>query len=147
MIGTTEASRLLKICVQRVRELIYEGRIIGAEKVGRFWKIPLFNGMPKITEGTRGPKGTWRKRISTALTKIHVNQQAIRSNQKNGTKEPTVMVKSGSKNIRAHNVQINGSCEVVYRPENPLSCGAKVWIEVEPNVVVETFTFADMTSG
>lgn len=31
-IGTTEAAYLLGICPQRVKQLLYEGRIIGAKK-------------------------------------------------------------------------------------------------------------------
>jgi len=147
MIGTTEAARLLKICVQRVRQLLKEDRIVGAEKVGRFWHIPLFKGIPKIIEGSRGPKGTWRKRISNAVTQIHVNQQVIRSNNKNGTNEPVIIVRSGSKAERFHNVEIKGSCQVIYRPSNSLDCGAKVWIEVEPDVVVKPFIFSNMASG
>ena len=60
IVGTTEAARLLSICTQRVRCLLKEGRIVGAEKVGRFWQIPLFNGIPIVNKGSRGPKGTWR---------------------------------------------------------------------------------------
>ena len=145
MIGTAEAARLLKICVQRVRELIYESRIVGAKKVGRFWQIPIFNGMPKIKIGKRGPKATWRKRLSSALTRIHVNSHKIKSNSSNGTYEPVITLRSGSHKIEAHHVIINGSCEVVYRPEHPLDCGSKLWIEVDSDVVVKPCIFADMT--
>ena len=144
MIGTTEAARLLQICAQRVRQLLYEGRIVGAKKIGRFWQIPLFNGMPKVKKGSRGPKGTWRKRISNALTLIHVNQKKIRSNTKNGTSEPVIIIRSGSKYVYANDVEIHGSCRIVYRPHSKLNCGARLWIEVEPGVWVEPFTFADM---
>ncbi len=147
MIGTTEASRLLKICAQRVRQLLYQGRIVGAKKVGRFWQIPLFNGIPKVTEGSRGPKSTWRKRVCEALTFIHVNQKKIKSNIKNGTKEPVILIKSGSKDFYANNVEIHGSCRVVYCPDNKLNSGARVWIEVEPSVVVEPFVYADMAKS
>ncbi len=147
MIGTTEAARLLKICVQRVRQLLKEDRIVGAEKVGRFWHIPLFKGIPKIIEGSRGPKGTWRKRLCEKVTQIHVNQKKIRSNTKNGTKEPVIIIRSASKHVYANNVEIHGSCRIVYRPHNKLNCGARLWIEVEPDVWVEPFTFADMASG
>ena len=145
MIGTTEAARLLKICAQRVRQLLYEGRIIGAKKVGRFWQIPIFKGMPKIKAGKRGPKGTWRKRISSALTRIHVNSHKIRSNNKNATNEPVILVRSGSQKIEVHHVEIQGSCEVVYRPHHPLDCGSKLWIEVNSDVVVIPSLFADMS--
>ncbi|MDY6899078.1 MAG: helix-turn-helix domain-containing protein, partial [Cyanobacteriota bacterium] len=48
MVGTTEAAKLLRICTQRVRQLLYEGRIKGAKKVGRFWEIPLYGTKPKV---------------------------------------------------------------------------------------------------
>ncbi len=104
MIGTTQAARLLKICTQRVRQLLYEARIVGAEKVGRFWQIPTFNGMPKIKIGKRGPKGTWRKRLSSVPTLIHVNSQKIKTNNNSDSYEPVILIRSGSQKIEAHNV-------------------------------------------
>ncbi len=136
MVGTTEAAKLLKICTQRVRRLLKEGRIKGARKDGRFWKIPLFNGKPKVTKGRRGPKPNWRKRISKALTRICVNQHTIRSNSKHGTNKPVVRVESGKSTRYYHDIEIIGNCRVVYRPNNPLTCGAKVWMEVESDGMV-----------
>jgi hypothetical protein len=146
MIGTTQAARLLKICTQRVRQLLYEARIVGAEKVGRFWQIPTFNGMPKIKIGKRGPKGTWRKRLSSTSTLIHVNSQKIKSNNSSGSQEPVILVRSGSQKIEAHHVKINGSCEVIYTPDDSLGCGAKVFIQVDPDVVAKPSVFANMTT-
>ncbi|AFY53425.1 hypothetical protein Riv7116_0842 [Rivularia sp. PCC 7116] len=145
MVGTTQAAQLLKICAQRVRQLLYEGRIVGAKKVGRFWQIPLFKGMPKVKVGKRGPKGTWRKRLSSIPTLIHVNSHKIRSNSNNGTNEPVIVVRSGSRKIEAHHVKINGSCEVIYSRDRPLDCGAKVLIQVDSDVVVKPCVFADMS--
>ncbi|MEL6164119.1 MAG: helix-turn-helix domain-containing protein [Cyanobacteria bacterium J06628_3] len=144
-VGTTEAARLLSICTQRVRRLLKEGRIVGAEKVGRFWQIPLFNGIPKVNKGSRGPSGTWRKRASKTLTHITVNQHVIRSNKKNEENEPVVRVQQGSRTGYCHEVEITGKCRIIYSPNNPLGCGARVWIEVEPDVVVKPFIYADMT--
>lgn len=141
VIGTTQAARLLKICTQRVRQLLYEGRIIGAKKIGRFWNIPTFSGMPKIKEGKRGPKGTWRKRLSSTSTLIHVNSHKIKSNN-NKTCEPVILVRSGSRKIEAHHVIINGGCEVIYTPDDCLDCGAKVFIQVDSDVVVKPSVFA-----
>jgi len=144
IVGTTQAARLLKICTQRVRHLLKEGRIIGAKKIGRFWQIPLFNGIPKITEGNRGPKATWKKRLSKALTYITVNQHVIRSNKKNDTNNPVVRIQSGSHINYCHDVEIVGNSRVVYSPDKPLNCGAKVWIEVESDVTLKPFTFSEM---
>jgi len=67
-------------------------------------------------------------------TKIHVNQHHIRANLK-GDDLPVLTVKTYKQNIKCNRVQINGPSTVVYSPEKPLSCGAKVWIETESQVV------------
>ena len=68
-------------------------------------------------------------------TRIHVNQHIIRSNCKTGEREPVLTVKRGSGNTYCHSVQILGPSVVVYSPDKPLSCGAKVWVETEAEVV------------
>lgn len=134
VVGTREAAKLLRICTQRVRQLLYEGRIKGAKKVGRFWEIPLFGKKPKVTKGSRGPKGNWTKR-TRAATIIHVNQQRIRTNRNNDLNQPTIRVQRGSKSVHYHEVEIAGRCKVIYR-KKPLGCGASVWLEVEPYIKV-----------
>jgi len=67
-------------------------------------------------------------------TKIHVNQHHIRANSK-GEDLPVLTVKTYKQNIKCNRVQINGPSTVVYSPEKPLSCGAKVWIETESQVI------------
>lgn len=68
-------------------------------------------------------------------TIIHVNQHAIRRNLKNGTSEPVITVKTYKENRYAHAVEILGPSRVVYSPDKPLSCGARVWIETTGEVV------------
>ena len=72
------------------------------------------------------------------LTRIHVNQHVIRANAKNNTNDPVLTVKSGKTNRYAHTVQIDGPSTVVYSPDKPLSCGAKVWIETYSPVELES---------
>ena len=67
---------------------------------------------------------------------IHINQHVIRSNAKSGDREPVITVKTYKTNNYGHEVEINGPCRVVYSPDKPLSCGAKVWIETKAGVVV-----------
>jgi len=69
-------------------------------------------------------------------TIVHVNQHIIRSNSKTGEREPVLTVKTYKENTYAHSVRIDGPCVVVYSPDKPLSCGAKVWIETQGNVEV-----------
>ena len=71
---------------------------------------------------------------------IHVNQHKIKRNTKHGTDEPVLTVKTYKDNIYAHEavLKTKGGAEVakvIYRPHNPLSCGARVWIEVNTDDV------------
>ena len=65
---------------------------------------------------------------------IHINQHVIRSNSKTGEREPVINVKTYKDNNYAHEVYVDGPCKIVYSPDKPLSCGAKVWIETEAEV-------------
>jgi hypothetical protein len=69
-------------------------------------------------------------------TIIHVNQHVIKANTKNNTNDPVLTVKTYKQNTYAHEVQINGPSKVVYSPNNPLSCGAHVWIETNSEVTI-----------
>lgn len=67
-------------------------------------------------------------------TIIHVNQHNIRANTKGATL-PVLTVKTYKSNIKCNSVVIKGPSAVVYRPEAPLSCGARVWIETQAEVI------------
>jgi len=67
--------------------------------------------------------------------RIHVNQHIIRSNQKKGEREPVLTVKTYKSNDYCHEARIDGPCRVIYSPDKPLSCGARVWIETDAEVV------------
>jgi hypothetical protein len=69
-------------------------------------------------------------------TIIHVNQHVIRSNTKNAERKPTLTVKQGRTNTYAQEVVIDGPSKVVYRPDKPLKCGARVWIETTAPVTL-----------
>lgn len=136
-IGTTEAAFRLHLSCQRVRKLLGEGRIEGAYKDGRYWKIPLYNGMPKISAKKRGPVGRWRKRAQKVMTIIHVNQQEIRRNRKDKTKNPVISVKQGATSRLCNVVKILGFGSLIYDPEHRQPCGATVWLELEPHIPLE----------
>jgi len=40
-----------------------------------------------------------------------------------------------SANSYCHEVIIDSPCKVIYSPDKPLPCGAKVWIETEGNII------------
>ena len=54
---------------------------------------------------------------------------------KDGGYRPCITVKTSKQNIYGHNVDILGSSKLVYS-EKPLSCGARIWIETEGEVIV-----------
>ena len=69
-------------------------------------------------------------------TIVHVNQHKVRANGKTSARNPVLTVKTYKSNTYAHEIKIDGPCKVVYRPNKPLSCGAKVWIETQSEVTV-----------
>jgi hypothetical protein len=69
-------------------------------------------------------------------TVIHVNQHEVKANSKNGTNNPVLTIKTYKSNTYAHEVLIKGESKVIYSPNKPLSCGAKVWIETEAEVEI-----------
>lgn len=71
---------------------------------------------------------------------IHVNQHKIRSNFKKKENEPVLTVKTYKDNQYAHEAIIRTKdgveiAKVVYSAEKPLSCGARVWIEMDTDIV------------
>ena len=67
-------------------------------------------------------------------TVIHVNQHIIKANAKSSERNPVLTCKTYKSNTYADSVVIYGqdgkeSARVIYSPDKPLSCGAKVWIE------------------
>jgi hypothetical protein len=60
----------------------------------------------------------------------------IRANNKHGTNDPVLTVKTYKSNTYAHEVNIKGESKVVYSPQKPLSCGAYVWIETHAEVEI-----------
>ena len=72
---------------------------------------------------------------------IHINQHIIRSNSKNNTNDPVITCKTYKSNEYANSLDIKDKnnitiAKVIYSPDKPLSCGAKVWIETEATVVL-----------
>ena len=72
-------------------------------------------------------------------TVIHVNQHNIKANSK-GSELPVLTVKDYKQNRKANHaavVDADGKAlvKVIYSPDKPLPCGAKVWIETELEVI------------
>jgi len=74
---------------------------------------------------------------------IHINQHIIRANKKKEENNPVVTVKTYKSNDYGHEVNIHGSSKVIYSPDKPLACGAKVWIETKSPVEVKNTLTGD----
>ena len=62
-------------------------------------------------------------------------QHNIKRNIKNPEYQlPVITIKTYKSNDYAYEVYIDGPAKVVYSPDKPLSCGAKVWVETESDV-------------
>ena len=70
------------------------------------------------------------------IKRIHVNQHRIKANKKHNLNDPVITVKTSKSNTYGHEVIIHGPSKVIYSPDKPLSCGARVWIETEAEVKI-----------
>jgi excisionase family DNA binding protein len=130
MIGTVKAAELLGVTDRWVRELIYEGRIPGAHKVGGSWLIPTVNGYPQIKKASRGPKPTWKRVKTPPKNVININRQLIGTLMDDGNYAPPISVKCRNENTYTDRIYIPGPCHLIYDWENPQQdCGATAWIE------------------
>lgn len=65
---------------------------------------------------------------------IHINRNIIQRNNKRNEIEPVVRVEKDKKVVYCMEVDIKGPSRMVYRPEAPRPCGAKLWIETDAEV-------------
>lgn len=68
---------------------------------------------------------------------VHINQHIIKANSKSGERNPVITCKTYKENIYGYEVEFTNG-KVVYSPDKPLSCGAKVWIETEEPLKILT---------
>lgn len=66
---------------------------------------------------------------------VHVNSNTIKSNVKWGERAPPLTVRKGRHEIiaRAQEIRLETDPPVLirYSPDEPLPCGARVWVETE----------------
>ena len=67
--------------------------------------------------------------------RIHVNMHVIRRNHKTGEREPVLTCKTSKSNDYYYEIDVKGPCRIVYSPDKPLPCGARVWIETESEII------------
>lgn len=69
--------------------------------------------------------------------RIHVNQHNIKANVKDGGKRPVVSVRTSKGTKWGHQVEIQGPSKVIHSPDDPLGCGARVWVETDAPITVD----------
>ena len=72
---------------------------------------------------------------------IHINQHVIRKNTKTGERNPVITCKTYNTNDYGDRVTIKDKdgdevATIVYSPDKPLSCGARVWIETKNEIEI-----------
>ncbi len=63
------------------------------------------------------------------LTRVHVNQHIVKQNTRSGSNYPCITVKNSKGNTYYHKVFLSGNWELKQEMDNPLSCGARVYLE------------------
>jgi len=65
------------------------------------------------------------------IKRLHVDKHVITANRKYGTDYPPITVQTSAGPLKATRVYVDGPSEFIYDNENPLSCGARLWIETK----------------
>lgn len=81
--------------------------------------------------------------MSGRIKRIHVDQHVIRRNRARdrgaleGDREPPLTVQTSRGPRKGFEVFCHGVVKFIYRPERPLSCGARLWAETRDLVIVD----------
>lgn len=72
---------------------------------------------------------------------IHINRNVIQQNAKRDVKLPVCRVQQGTKTRYGMEVVLydkdhNEVGRLIYRPDSPLKCGAKLWIEYHEHIEI-----------
>ena len=65
---------------------------------------------------------------------IHINRNIIQKNAKHNEINPVCRIEENGVVQYCMEIIINGPSRMVYRPDNPRPCGAKLWIETDADV-------------
>lgn len=78
---------------------------------------------------------------------VHINRNIIQHNSKHSTDYPVCRVEADGEVVYAAEVHFHGPSKMVYSPENPRPCGAKLWLETEEPLDVVDERGYDWISG
>ena len=78
-------------------------------------------------------------------TIIHINKNLKQSNDKHGRSNPVCRVEVGGETLYGSRVDILGPSSMIYSPDKPRKCGAKLWIETAAEVIIhDKTTYSEM---
>jgi hypothetical protein len=80
------------------------------------------------------PAGVTMSFPAGTIKRVHVNQHVIRRNTSTGERNNVITVQWKNKSYPVRTLRIQGESEVVYSPDKPLSCGARVWVETRAEI-------------
>jgi len=84
---------------------------------------------------------------SSMKTVIHINKNLKHSNDKHGRTLPVCRIETAGNIWYGSRVDILGPSSMIYSPDKPRKCGAKLWIETESEVVIyDKTTYAEINS-
>jgi len=65
------------------------------------------------------------------MSRIYINRHTVAANQKSGQRNPPITIVTKGRRAQASSVTIEGTAHVVYSPDQPLSSGARIWIQCD----------------
>jgi hypothetical protein len=65
---------------------------------------------------------------------IHINRNIIQQNAKHDKNEPVIRIEENGVVKYCMEIVINGPSRMIYSPDKPRPCGAKLWIETVAEV-------------
>ena len=82
------------------------------------------------------------------MVRVYINRRVVAANQKSGEhKPPITILHSKGRRTYAVGVELVGAARVIYSPDTPLACGARVWIECDDAIAVEPLPEWDEPAG
>jgi hypothetical protein len=72
------------------------------------------------------------------MVRVYINRRVVAANQKSGEhKPPITILHSKGRRTYAVGVELVGAARVIYSPDTPLACGARVWIECDDAIALD----------
>lgn len=88
--------------------------------------------LPSVRSGLAIDGRSFRCTGPAMTVKVIVNRHVVQANARTGRNDPPLSIKRHKKPTQhGHRVKLKGEPVLIYDPENPLSNGARVWIEAE----------------